>query len=299
MITIKKFSYTELTEIANIEQKLREILEKENIDINYNGLTEHEVQLLLEWVINQARKILAKSFGVTNIDDLDLQGLCKLSQTVIHKILINMGLNSKCLTLSNILDNYDGEDHKINILDFPMLDGISKTYLLDVTYKQFLAEDYTPQVIKYWNNDLGKKKILTALLKNGFLELTVENAKLYADSFWFTSQMTRQHSKKLINKQPKGKYILDFINPSKQDTIPYYDDEYLEYYYGIAQDDLKTPLMIMFERRDNKEKKSWVLQAEEIARIQIESVTVAENYREQQETKTPNQPLQQQEDIKE
>lgn len=299
MITIKNFSYKELTEIANIEQKLREILEKKNIDINYTGLTEHEVKLLLEWVINQSRKILAKSFGVTNIDDLDLQGLCKLAQTVIHKILMNMGLNSKCLTLSNILDNYEGEDHKVNILDFPMSDGISKTYLLDITYSQFLLEDYTPQVIKYWNNNLRKKQILAELLKNGFLELTVENAKSYADSFWFTSQMTRQHSEKLINKEAKETYILDFKNPSKQDTFPYYNDEYLEYYYGITQDDLKTPLMIMFERRDNKEKKSWVLQAEEIARIQIQSAEVAENYREQQETHATNRPLQQQEDIKE
>ncbi|MCI8397339.1 MAG: hypothetical protein HFJ52_06965 [Clostridia bacterium] len=300
MITIKEFSHKELTDIANIEQKLREILEKKNIDSNYNtGLTEHEVQLLLEWIINQARRILAKSFGATNIDDLDLQGLCKAAQTVIHKILINIGLNSKCLTLSNILDNYDGEDHKINILDFPMLGGISKTYLLDITYKQFLAEDYTPQVIQYWNRDLGKKKILTALLKNGFLELTVENSKVYADSFWFTSQMTRQHTEELINKQIKEKYILDFKNPSKQDTFPYYDDEYLEYYYGITQDDLKTPLMIMFERSGNKEKKSWVLQTEEIARIQIQSAEVAANYREQQKTKSHNQPLQQQEDMKE
>lgn len=299
MITIKNFSYKELTEIANIEQKLREILEKKNIDINYTGLTEHEVQLLLEWVINQARKILAKSFGATNIDDLDLQGLCRVAQTIIYKITINIGLNPKCLTLSNILDNYDGEDHKLNIIVFPMTNGISKTYLLDVTYKQFLSEDYTPQVIKYWNNDLGKKEILTTLLKNGFLELTVENAKLYADSFWFTSQMTRQHIEKLINKEAKEKYILDFKNPSKQDTLPYYDDEYLEYYYGITQDDLKTPLMIMFERRDCKEKKSWVLQEEELARIQIQSAEVAENYREQQEVKIPNQPLQQQEDIKE
>lgn len=91
------------------------------------------MQLLLEWVINQARRILVKSFGVTNIEDLDLQGLCSVAQTIIYKLLINMELSPKCLTLSNILDNYDGEDHKINILDFPMVDGIS--YLLDVTYK--------------------------------------------------------------------------------------------------------------------------------------------------------------------
>ncbi len=294
MTIIKEFSYTELTKIANIEQKLRK-----NGNTNHNGLAEHEVQLLLEWVINQARRILVKSFGVTNIEDLDLQGLCSVAQTIIYKLLINMELSPKCLTLSNILDNYDGEDHKINILDFPMVDGISKTYLLDVTYKQFLAEDYTPQVIKYWNNDLGRKKVLISLLRNGYLELIPENASLYALSFLFTSQTDRYHSETLINKKTKEQYLLDFINPSKQDTFPYYDDEYLEYYYGIAQDDLKTPLRIMFERRDNKEKKSWTLQTEEIARIQIQSAEVAENYREQQETKKTNRPLQQQEDIKE
>lgn len=47
-----------------------------------------------------------------------------------------------------------------------------------------------------------------------------------------------------------------------------------------------------------KENKSWVLQAEEIVRIQMQSAQVAENYREKQESKKANQSLQQQEDIK-
>ena len=164
-----------------------------------------------------------------------------------------------------------------------------------ITIKEFSYKELTEiaNIEQKLRKILEKKNILTSLLKNGFLELTVENAKLYADSFWFTSQMTRQCSEKLINKQPKEKYILDFINPSKQDTFPYYNDEYLKYYYGVTQDDLKTPSMIM------KENKSWVLQAEEIARIQMQSAQVAENYREKQESKKANQSLQQQEGIKE
>lgn len=288
----KKFSYTELIKIANIEQKL-----KKNGNItNHNGLTEHEVQLLLEGVINQARRILAKSFGVTDIEDLDLQGLCGVAQTIIYKLLINMELNPKCLALSNILDNNYIEDHKINVIDFPMADGISKTYLLDITYKQFLAEDYTPQVIKYWNNDLARKKVLISLLRNGYLELTPENASLYAGSFLFTY---RYHPETLINKKTKEQYLLDFINPSKQDILPCYDDEYLKYTYGITQDDLKTPLILMFAGRDNKEKKSWILETDQKAKIQTESAKIAENYKKQQETQTSNQPLQQQENIKE
>lgn len=282
----KKFSYTELIKIVNIEQKLRK---KGNIITNHNGLTEYEVQLLLEGVINQARRILAKSFGVTDIEDLDLQGLCRLGQTIIYKLLINMELNPKCLTLSNILDNYNEEDHKINVIDFPMTDGISKTYLLDITYKQFLAEDYTP-VIKYWNSDLERKKVLISLLRNGYLELTPENASLYAGSFLFlASQTNRDRGETLINKKTKEQYLLDFINPSKQDNLLCYDDEYLKYTYGITQDDLKTPLILMFAGRDNKEKKSWKLQLEQIARIQTQSTEIAENYKKQQEMQTSDQ----------
>lgn len=182
------------------------------------------------------------------IDELTLQGLCRVSQTILYKTLINIGLNPKCLTISNILDNYEGEDHKINIIDFPITNESNKTYLLDITYKQFLEEDYTPQVIKYWNNDLEKKKVLTELLKNGYLELTPESASLYAVSFLFT-----QHEKTLISEKTKEQYFLDFINPSNQDTFPYYNDEYLEYYYGITENDFKTPLM-MTEEIDSKEK---------------------------------------------
>lgn len=170
-----------------------------------------------------------------------------------------------------------------------MTDGINKTYLLDITYKQFLAEDYTPQVIKYWNNDLERKKLLISLLRNGYLELIPENASLYAVSFLFTSQSNRYHGETLINKKTKEQYLLDFINPSKQDILPYYDDEYLKYYYGITSDDLKTPLMIISAERDNKEKKSWKLQPEQIARIQTQSTGIAENYKKQQEMQTSNQ----------
>lgn len=283
MSIIKDFSYDELTKLANIEKKVKEFSEKKN------ELTQHEVQLLLDWIINQARTILAKSFGLINIDDLDLQGLCRVGQTIIYKLLINIGLNPKCLTISNILDNYEGEDHKLNIVAFPMTDEINKNYLLDITYKQFLEEDYTPQVIEYWNNDLERKKVLAELVRNGYLELTPENASLYTVSFLFTSQVKRQYVETLISQKTKERHFLDFIESSNQNTFPYYDDEYLEYYYEIKQDDFKTPLMIISEERDNrdnKEKKSWKLQPEQITKIQAQSIKIAEIYGKRHDTQT-------------
>lgn len=280
MSIIKDFSYDELTKLANIEKKVKKFSEKQN------GLTQHEVQLLLEWVINHSRTILANSFGVSDIENLDLQGLCKVGQTIIYKTLVNIGLTPKCLTISNILDNYEGEDHKLNIVNFPMIDEISKAYLLDITYRQFLEQDYIPEVINYWNNDLERKKLLTELVRNGYLEFTPGNATLYAMSFLFTSDSNKQYEETLINEKTKERYFLAFIEPSNQDAFPYYDDEYLEYYYGFREDDFKTPLMIISEERDNKEKQSWELQSEEIAKIQEQSTKIAEFYRKQHDTQT-------------
>lgn len=51
--------------------------------------------------------------------------------------------------------------------------------------------------------------------------------------------------------------------------------------------------------KKEEEKKSWGLEVDEKARIQTESAKIAKNYRKQQEMQASNQPLQQQENIKE
>lgn len=130
---MKQYSYIELAKIANIEQRLRE---KQTKILSDNGLTEGEVQILLEWIVWKTKEILTRCLGGINIEELDLQGVCKVSQTIIYKIFTNIGLIPKCLTLSNILDdNYDGEDHKFNIVDFQIINGNEKSFLIDVTYK--------------------------------------------------------------------------------------------------------------------------------------------------------------------
>lgn len=75
-------------------------------------------------------------------------------------------------------------------------------------------------------------------------------------------------------------------------------------YYQSNPDNINYERFRFYEEKlqdlNSKEgKKSWRLEADEKTRIQTETAKIARNYREQQETQTPNQPLQQQENIKE
>lgn len=99
---------------------------------------------------------------------------------------------------------------------------------------------------------LERKRVLQFLLINGYLELTPENIKLYGDSFLLTSPkyIIRHtgYNETLIFQKTEEEYFSAFTNSSRQDATPFYDDEYLEYYYYIKQDDFKMPSEIILER---------------------------------------------------
>lgn len=143
---IKEYSDIELAKIANIEQRLRNIL-KENSQKGFpqKGIKEEEARYLLEWVIQQDRQMLMRCYCVEDLEDLDLQGECRVSQTIVYKLLTNMRLNPRCSTISNILKNYYGEDHKFNSVTIPIINKNQeveeKDFLIDATYIQFFKKD--------------------------------------------------------------------------------------------------------------------------------------------------------------
>ena len=141
---IKEYSEIELTNIANIEGKLKNILEKNvNCEEIVDGLNTNEVNKLLEWVVQADRKCLNNDLG--DIRENSLMGICGLSQGIVYTILKEMGLEAR---VSNINPTITGENlggHAFNSVAIPVKqqDGtyVEKNFLIDVTYRQFFVRD--------------------------------------------------------------------------------------------------------------------------------------------------------------
>ena len=155
-------------------------------------------------------------------------------------------------------------------------------YLIDATYRQFFLRDgfsvsgrfvndkrfgnKVAPFAGYWCINLpGGTKFAKNILRNGFVELTPENAKIYGDSFILEEQKNKEYTAKYeegvtipqsttkdVNTAISGEqYISWFTDETRQDYrgIDFNDGE-LEEYYG---DLMKTPLMMKekFQQKSN------------------------------------------------
>ena len=271
---IKEYNEIELANIANIEEKLKNILEKNaNSKEIVDGLTIDEANKLLEWVVQADRKCLNINY---DIRDNSLMGYCGLSQGIVYTILKEMGLEAR---VSNINPTITGENlggHAFNSVAIPVKQQegtyIEKNFLIDATYRQFfLRDDYSVsgRFIKdkrfgekaspragYWCIKLpGGKKFAEKILSSGFVELTPENAKLYGDSFILEKNMDKKFQAKyeqgVTVPVPRKKHLITGI--SGETYIEYMTDKNRQDYRGIDFDDgeiegyygniIKTPLM--------------------------------------------------------
>lgn len=141
---IKEYSEIELANIANIEGKLKNMLEK-NVNCGRigEGLNIDEVNKLLEWVVQADRRCLSNDLG--DIRESSLMGICGLSQGIVYTILKEMGLEAR---VSNINPTITGENlggHAFNSVAIPVKqqDGtyVEKNFLIDVTYRQFFERE--------------------------------------------------------------------------------------------------------------------------------------------------------------
>ena len=91
---IKKYSDTELMQLANIEKRLKEDLAINN---KYGelraGIEKKDAEKILEWVVQNDLKGLTQDDGVKAITEQGLLGYCGLSQGISGFSLINMGLS--------------------------------------------------------------------------------------------------------------------------------------------------------------------------------------------------------------
>ena len=100
----KNYSDLELFNVANIEKKLKDIIENNNKSENLvDGISREEARALLEWVVQRDRKILSLD---KNLKDASLLGCCGLSQGIVSTLLSNMSLKPR---VSNINPTITGE----------------------------------------------------------------------------------------------------------------------------------------------------------------------------------------------
>ena len=148
---IKEYSEIELANIANIEGKLKNILEKNVICGEIvDGLNTDEVNKLLEWVVQADRKCLNDD---GDIRKSSLMGRCGLSQGIVYTILKEMGLEAR---VSNINPTITGENlggHAFNSVAIPckQQDGtyVEKNFLIDATYRQFFLRDLEERLVQW------------------------------------------------------------------------------------------------------------------------------------------------------
>ena len=231
------------------KEKLQKTLNHYN-EIKNNGfkegLTDEEIKILLDYSVENARKSF-DNLGI-NLKTNSLNGLCEIGQALTIMPLDNLGLEvtkNSATTCFNYPFN-----HAFGTVTFPYQGNdivIEKTYLIDSTYRQFFStvrcnegryhtkEENTGLKVApdpgYFTTDIVFAK---TLMKDGYIELTKENAKKYGDSFYKASISLKNI--KLLNNSN-----IDYYSK----IITYNED------YKVNQNELDG-LNLVFPKNDSK-----------------------------------------------
>ena len=187
------------------------------------GLTSEEIKVLLDYSIENARKAF-DSLGI-NVKTNSLNGFCELGQALTIMPLENLGLEVTKNSATACF-NYPF-NHVFGTVTFPYQDNdkvIDKTYLIDSTYRQFFStvrcnegryyteEENTNLKVApdpgYFITDIAFAK---TLMKDGYIELTKENAKKYGEAFYKAS-ISLKNIKYLQNSNTDYYYKIMFDN---------------------------------------------------------------------------------------
>ena len=208
------------------DKKLQKALNHYN-EIKNNGfkegLTDEEIKTLLDYSVENARKSF-ENLGI-NVKTNSLNGLCELGQALTIMPLENLGLEVTKNSAS-LCFNYPF-NHVFGTVTFPYQDNgrvIDKTYLIDSTYRQFFStmrcnegryyteEENTNLKVApdpgYFITDIDFAK---TLMKDGYIELTKENAKKYGEAFYKAS-IPLKELEKLDTKDNKDYYSLILLD---------------------------------------------------------------------------------------
>ncbi len=214
-------------ERKRIDNKKLEIALNHYNEIKNNGfkegLTEEEIKILLDYSVENARKSF-ENLGI-NVKTNSLNGLCELGQALTIMPLENLGIEVTKNSATACF-NYPF-NHVFGTVTFPYQDNgrvIDKTYLIDSTYRQFFStmrcnegryyteEENTNLKVApepgYFITDIDFAK---TLMKDGYIELTKDNAKKYGEAFYKAS-IPLKELYKLDTKDNKDYYSLILLD---------------------------------------------------------------------------------------
>lgn len=214
-------------ERKRIDNKKLEIALNHYNEIKNNGfkegLTEEEIKILLDYSAENARKSF-ENLGI-NVKTNSLNGLCELGQALTIMPLENLGIEVTKNSATACF-NYPF-NHVFGTVTFPYQDNgrvIDKTYLIDSTYRQFFStmrcnegryyteEENTNLKVApdpgYFITDIDFAK---TLMKDGYIELTKDNAKKYGEAFYKAS-IPLKELYKLDTKDNKDYYSLILLD---------------------------------------------------------------------------------------
>ena len=261
---LRKYTEIELMRLASIEEKLKKALNQNQTEQSLvSGIEEKEAEMLLQWVVQNAREGLVSGNDVSVINDMSLSGYCGLGQGITGFTLINMGLLPN---VSNAGDVFEGGGrHAFLSVGIPIKKANGevqeKLYLVDTTYRQFFVRDeYTimgKEFIKdkrfgnkvaplegYWVMQMPNGvEFAKKILADGYIELTEQNAKMYGDSFTLAGKDRQDYTKvpkkkELITGIDGKTYIERMVDPLFQEELDYEVEEFKQ-----GQINIDTPLM--------------------------------------------------------
>ncbi len=259
---LRKYSDIELMKLASVEEKLKSVLnQNQSAQSLVAGIEEKEAEMLLQWVVQNAREGLVSGNDVSVIKDMKLGGYCGLGQGITGYTLENMGLSPN---ISNAYENFEGSQHSFVTVEIPISgpnrEVHNKLYLVDTTYRQFFVReqqvgDYgyikdkrfgnkVAPIAGYWAIQMPHGiEFSEKVLADGYIELTEENAKIYGDSFALEAKPRKDNTKvpnpdELVTGIDGKTYIQRLLDPALQREI-----DFSRRYFEMDGINIKTPSM--------------------------------------------------------
>ncbi|MEG2322274.1 MAG: hypothetical protein RSB71_02175 [Bacilli bacterium] len=186
------------------EQKLsliKDFLSKEEIEnLSKVRLNDEQIKLILDTIMLQTRVFLTNKCHINDIKRDDLTGKCIMTSDYIWYHYRKL-FDTYQLAVENIFTKTIG--HTITIINFNHIDGL-KSYILDPTFRQFcliskcnINRIYHISNCKVAPGYFMDTNTAQTLLENGYLELSLKNAKLYGDSFVLADQISQNNKENL------------------------------------------------------------------------------------------------------
>ena len=205
-----------------LQQTLRHYEEIKNNNYD-DGLNIEEITILLNYSVENARRSF-DSLGI-DVKTNSLNGLCELGQALTIMPLENLGFEVTKNSATACF-NYPF-NHVFGTVTFPYQDNdrvIDKTYLIDSTYRQFFSTMRCNEGRYYTEEENTNLKVAPdpgyfitdenfakTLMKDGYIELTKENAKKYGEPFYKAS-ISLKELYKLDIKDNKDYYSLILLD---------------------------------------------------------------------------------------